>query len=158
MVTSGHRWKEEPPCLFILSQPFLAPREFPLVWQMSNFCLIGALVCRLGPVIGSFVAARTNWRFSFVVLTAFSGFLCVLVAFACPETYPPVILSRIAKELREETGDQRILSRLEYSEICTRERSRSERLKAEFVRLFGMPFIMLFTESIVAMITLFSES
>ncbi|KAK4703624.1 hypothetical protein P7C70_g2592, partial [Phenoliferia sp. Uapishka_3] len=85
----------------------------------------------LGPIIGSFSASRAGWKYNFIILTAFSALLFVFVIFACPETYPPIIVKKIARELRESTKDDRIISRLEWEEMATRGIPKKERFKAE---------------------------
>ncbi|GAA5922431.1 hypothetical protein JCM1841_004906 [Sporobolomyces salmonicolor] len=107
----------------------------------------------LGPIIASFAADRISWHWAFIIPTIIGGVLCVAVILACPETYPPVILSRVARQLRQETGDDRIFSALELAEMASRAKPRVERAKAEAYRLFAMPFVLLFTEIIVALIT-----
>ncbi|GAA5892882.1 hypothetical protein JCM5296_006032 [Sporobolomyces johnsonii] len=107
----------------------------------------------LGPIIASFAADRISWHWAFIIPTIVGGALCVAVILTCPETYPPVILSSLARRLRQETGDDRIFSALELAEMASRAKPRVERAKAEAYRLFAMPFVLLFTESIVALIT-----
>ncbi|KAM0754769.1 MFS general substrate transporter [Meredithblackwellia eburnea MCA 4105] len=109
----------------------------------------------LGPVIGSFTASRLNWRYTFVVLTAYSAFLCILTIFACPETYPPIIVTKLARKLRKETGDERIVSRIEFEERASRGTPKLERFKAETKRIVGTPLIMITSEPIVIFITAF---
>jgi len=109
----------------------------------------------LGPVIGSFVADRLGWRYVFIIMTGLSTLLCAVVVFDAPETYPAVIVSRLATELRESTGDERIVSRLQFAEMATRGTPRWQRFKSEMVRILGTPFIMLATEATAICATAF---
>lgn len=96
------------------------------------------VVFRLGPVFASFISKSAGWRYIFVILTAFSAVLCVLVIFACPETYPPLLVTHLAKELRKTTGDERIVSRLEYAEIVSRGTPPWTRFKSEATRYVAL--------------------
>lgn len=87
---------------------------------------------------------------SFVILTVISAVIWVFTVCACPETYAPVILSRLAATLRVETGDDRIVSRLEFEEMASRGTPALKRFKAEASRVLKTPFVMLFSESIGA--------
>jgi hypothetical protein len=72
----------------------------------------------------------------------------VVTVISLPETYPPVILSRLAKRLRQETGDDSIVSSLEVAAMEAKQKKKLARVKAEGYRLFAMPFVLLFTELI----------
>ncbi|KAM0788259.1 hypothetical protein ACM66B_001409 [Microbotryomycetes sp. NB124-2] len=107
----------------------------------------------LGPVVGSFSAARLSWRWCFIILTCFQAATFFLSIVVCPETYAPVILSRLAGELRESTGDSRIVSRLQAEEMASRGTPRLQRLKSELRRILLTPLVMITTESIVGFTT-----
>lgn len=107
----------------------------------------------LGPIVGSFSSIHWNWRAEFVILTAFSIILLLLVIFFCPETYSPLIISRLAIQLRSDMSDDRITSRLEMEEEATRGIKISSRIKKETIRVLGTPFIMLVSEPIVGLLT-----
>ncbi|KAI5481696.1 carnitine O-acetyltransferase [Pseudohyphozyma bogoriensis] len=109
----------------------------------------------VGPVLGSFAAARIGWEYVFVILTAISGVILLAVVFACPETYPLVILNKVARELRESTGDDRIVSRLELGSILTRDLAKLPRMKSDAKRILATPFVMLVQEPTVIAITLY---
>ncbi|GAA5898510.1 MFS transporter [Sporobolomyces salmoneus] len=109
----------------------------------------------LGPVIASFAALRFGWPWAFYIPAIISGGLLIVTILALPETYPPVILSSIAKRLRAETGDDRIISSLELVVLQARQKKQLARVKAEAHRLFAMPFVLLFTEVIIALLTVY---
>ncbi|GAA6004723.1 MFS transporter [Rhodotorula paludigena] len=104
----------------------------------------------LGPIVSSFAASRINWHWAFVVPTILSGAIAVAVVFALPETYAPVILSGVARRLRQETGNECIRSALEIEVLKSQAVPAKARLKREAKRLLGTPFIMMATEPIVA--------
>ncbi|KAK4045997.1 hypothetical protein OIV83_006448 [Microbotryomycetes sp. JL201] len=107
----------------------------------------------LGPVVGSFSAVRLSWRWCFIILTCFQAVTFFLSIFACPETYAPVILSKLARELRESTGDSRIVSRLQAEEMASRDTPKLERLRSELRRILVTPLVMIGSESIVGFTT-----
>ncbi|GAA5843295.1 hypothetical protein JCM5353_005268 [Sporobolomyces roseus] len=107
----------------------------------------------LGPVIASFAAIRFSWPWAFYIPSIIAGGLLLVVVLTLPETYPPVLLSGIARRLRLETGDDRIVSALELAAIEAKEKQKLARVKAEVYRLFAMPFVLLFTEIIIALLT-----
>ena len=107
----------------------------------------------LGPVIASFAAIRIDWSWAFYIPSIIAGGLLVIVVLTLPETYPPVLLSKIANRLRVETGDKRIVSALELAAIDAKEKLKVARVKAELHRLFAMPFVLLFTEIISELVS-----
>ncbi|GAA6002243.1 hypothetical protein JCM10207_003143 [Rhodosporidiobolus poonsookiae] len=109
----------------------------------------------LGPIVGSFAAIRINWHWAFIIPAILSGATFFAVLIALPETYSPVILSRVAKRLRTQTGDERFRSGLELAEMESRSKPRAERIKAEAWRLLGTPLIMIAAEPIVTLTALF---
>ncbi|GAA6050966.1 hypothetical protein NBRC10513_000880 [Rhodotorula toruloides] len=111
----------------------------------------------LGPIIGSFAAYRLSWHWAFIIPCLFSAALCIAVLFFLPETYPPVLISRLACQLRKETGDERIRSALELAEMKSRGTPRVQRFRAEAWRLLGTPIVMISTEPIVAAVAAFAS-
>ncbi|KAJ8296023.1 putative transporter [Rhodotorula toruloides] len=111
----------------------------------------------LGPIIGSFAAYRLSWHWAFIIPCLFSAALCIAVIFFLPETYPPVLVSRLARQLRKETGDDRIRSALELAEMKSRGTPRIQRFRAEAWRLLGTPIVMISTEPIVAAVAAFAS-
>ncbi|KAK9472958.1 major facilitator superfamily domain-containing protein [Dipodascopsis tothii] len=67
----------------------------------------------IGPLIGDFVAYRTSWRHVFYVMIAWVGTMLVLITFAVPETFAPVLLKRRAIARRKDTGDDRYYAPIE---------------------------------------------
>lgn len=60
----------------------------------------------LGPIVGGYVSASSlGWRWNFYILAIMTGLVFVLTVVVLSETYPPVLLQRKAKKLREETGN-----------------------------------------------------
>ncbi|TNY22758.1 major facilitator superfamily domain-containing protein, partial [Rhodotorula diobovata] len=111
----------------------------------------------LGPVVASFAADRISWHWAFLIPTCFAAALCFAVVFTLPETYPPVLLSRVARRLRQETGDARIRSALELAKMRSQGLPRSRRIRMEAWRLLGTPFIMIATEPIVAAVAAYAS-
>ncbi|KAI5476068.1 MFS multidrug transporter [Pseudohyphozyma bogoriensis] len=110
---------------------------------------------RIGPILGSYTSLHLNWRYCFVILTSYSVLVCLLVAFTCAETYPQVILTKVAKNLRQSLDDSRIVSRQELAEIVTRGTMKWPRFKSEVKRIVGTPLLMLVQEPTVVAVTAF---
>ncbi|KAI5480759.1 MFS multidrug transporter [Pseudohyphozyma bogoriensis] len=128
-------------------------RSIPLAW-FSVATFAGPAV---GPVMGSFSAARIDWRYPFIFLTIISAVILLITVLSCPETYPLKILTPIAQDLRTSTGDERIVSRLELAAL---EAKRIEMVegklgfwKAEVKRIVGTPILMLVQEPVVMLVT-----
>ncbi|THH33510.1 hypothetical protein EUX98_g640 [Antrodiella citrinella] len=101
----------------------------------------------LGPTVGGFMAvAGVSWRWVFWLLAMFAGACEVLLVFALPETYAPVILVRKAQRLRKETGDTRWWAPLENQDVPLRQRLET---------ILGRPFEMLFLEPMLIAINLY---
>ena len=62
----------------------------------------------LAPVIGGFIVKTVSWRWTMWVMVIFGGSVTAFSAVFLPETYPPALLKRRTKRLREETGDENI--------------------------------------------------
>lgn len=99
----------------------------------------------LGPIVGGFVGETVGWRWIFWVQMIFAG---VMAIFKCtiPETYPPVILKRRAAKLRKETGDPNIATEQELFKVP---------LTQLLVETLVRPFVMLFTEPILLLLSLY---
>lgn len=71
----------------------------------------------LGPIAGGYVSVGgIGWRWLFWILCIFSGLCGLLVFFAIPETYAPILLVHKAKKMRKETGEERWWAPLEKAE------------------------------------------
>ncbi|KAF4222172.1 hypothetical protein CNMCM8980_008546 [Aspergillus fumigatiaffinis] len=75
------------PMMFYTASPFIGPE--------------------IGPLVGGFINTSTTWRWTFYVLIIWTAAILVLIYFCVPETYHPVLLKRMALDLRKETGDGR---------------------------------------------------
>lgn len=85
------------------------------VWMMGP--TIGPCV---GPIIGGFLTVAKGWRwnFWFVAIVAAAFFIMSLILMS--ETSAPVILERKAKKLRDETGNDKLRSKLDTG-LATKE-------------------------------------
>ncbi|KAL6908839.1 major facilitator superfamily domain-containing protein [Trichoderma evansii] len=100
----------------------------------------------IGPLVGGFLSDAAGWRWLYWIQLILAGCVYILLTFTVPETYAPTILSRRAKKLRQETGDESYVTEQDIDE-----RTMGERLKVFMIR----PFQLLFTELIVLLISLY---
>jgi MFS family permease len=79
------------------------------IWSIGP--LLGPVV---GPIIGSYLSEARGWRWDFY-LVAIAGAVAALGMFVfLRETYVPVLLERKAAQLRKETGNMNLRSKLDH--------------------------------------------
>ncbi|KAL4909361.1 hypothetical protein BDW74DRAFT_165849 [Aspergillus multicolor] len=100
----------------------------------------------LGPIIGGFIAESGGWRWVQGFLALFAATLTLAVVCLFPETYAPVLLRRRAERLHKITGHM-YQSSSDDSAVPFK-----EKLKIALSR----PWILLFREPIVFLLTLYS--
>lgn len=93
----------------------------------------------IAPLLGASMYIAVNWRFIFWFLMIWSGVTFLLMYCTFLETYGPNILSRRARRVRRETGDDRYYTTQEKidSQVSTRQ---------YFNELLLRPFIIQFSE------------
>ncbi|KAI1758592.1 MFS general substrate transporter [Hypoxylon sp. FL1150] len=101
----------------------------------------------LGPIIGGFLGEGAGWRWVMGFLAAFSGTLWILGTLLVPETYAPVLLRRRATKLSQMTGKH-------YISLIDRDHERIS-LGESFKIALSRPWILLFTEPIVLLLSLY---
>ncbi|KAE8150402.1 major facilitator superfamily domain-containing protein [Aspergillus avenaceus] len=114
---------------------------------MSIFAAAPFLGPALGPIIGGFLGMTSGWKWVMGFLAIFSGFLWFFGMAAVPETYAPVLLQRRAAKLSQETGKV-YQSKLEVDQGKTLP-------KEAFVRALSRPWILLFHEPIVLLLSIY---
>lgn len=87
----------------IVSLPYI-PTGLSL-WSISVMCGPS-----LGPLVGSILIVRTNWRWTFGILLLTSGVMLIVLGLFLPETYGKTLLYRKAQRLRALTGNENITS------------------------------------------------
>ncbi|GAA5994745.1 hypothetical protein JCM5350_005659 [Sporobolomyces pararoseus] len=102
----------------------------------------------LAPIISGYMEVTgTNFRWIFWVLLIFAGVCGIGIVFLLPETYVPYILHTEAKRLRMETGDDRWHSPMD--------KKGKESFKTVLHNTVLKPFIMLFQEPMLLVVTLY---
>jgi MFS family permease len=113
---------------------------------MAYFMVATTLGPILAPVVSGFIAQSTNWRWVFATGTFFAlatlPFLIIM-----PESYLPVLLSRKAKKLREETGNPNIIAATDLQK---------KNWSYVITVVMTRPFRMLFQEAIVSCVCLYA--
>ena len=61
----------------------------------------------IGPLVGGFLSQAAGWRWLYWIQLILSGVCWILITLTVPETYAPILLSRRAKKLRVQTGDEK---------------------------------------------------
>ncbi|GJE99509.1 MFS general substrate transporter [Phanerochaete sordida] len=101
----------------------------------------------LAPTVSGFIAVSgTSWRWVYWVTTIFAGSCTVLVALTVPETYSPVLLVKMAKRVRQETGDDRYWAPLE---------KKSTSVQAQLRQVVGTPFVLMASEPVLIALTVY---
>lgn len=114
---------------------------------MSLFASAPFLGPVLGPIVGGFVGQTVGWRWIEGVMAIFTGVLWIVGTLAIPETYPPVLLRRRAQRLSKMTGKV-YKSQLDIDQGGVR-------FKHVFKTALSRPWLLLFREPIVLLLTLY---
>ncbi|EPS38601.1 hypothetical protein H072_7625 [Dactylellina haptotyla CBS 200.50] len=101
----------------------------------------------MGPIAGGFLGQSAGWRWVEGLLAAFSGLTWLMMAFGVPETYSPVLLSKRAQSLSKLTGKVYV-SKFEAE-------SGKVGIKEAYKTALSRPWILLFREPIVAMLSIY---
>ncbi|KZT28599.1 MFS general substrate transporter [Neolentinus lepideus HHB14362 ss-1] len=104
----------------------------------------------IGPIVGGFVSQnpRLGWRFSFWIMMIVSGVSLVFGTLVTPETYAPVLLRRRARALQKKScGTIYYVSKYEINHSAS--------LLAKLQINFSRPFLFLFTEPIVTLLSIY---
>ncbi|ODM18666.1 hypothetical protein SI65_05283 [Aspergillus cristatus] len=114
---------------------------------MSLFAAAPFLGPVLGPIIGGFLGMNAGWRWVMGFLGAFSGVVWIIGSLLIPETYAPVLLRRRAEKLTKRSG-KIYRSKLEIDQGKVD-------LKESFKVALSRPWILLFREPIVFLLSLY---
>ncbi|EPQ58477.1 MFS general substrate transporter [Gloeophyllum trabeum ATCC 11539] len=104
----------------------------------------------IGPIVGGFVSQTPSlgWRFSFWIMMIVSGVTLIYGFLVTPETYAPVLLRRRARMLEKGSGGLiHYVSKYEIHHSA----SLFEKLQINLSR----PFLFLFTEPIVTLLSIY---
>jgi multidrug resistance protein len=101
----------------------------------------------LGPIIGGFLGMTEGWRWVSGLMAIWAGALLVVVALLVPETYPPVLLRKRAEKLSKLSGKvYRSRTDIDQGKVT---------LGEAFATGLKRPWILLFTEPIVLLLSLY---
>lgn len=114
---------------------------------MSIFAAAPFMGPVLGPIVGGFVGETVGWRWVMGVIAIFTGVVWIFGAFVVPETYSPVILQRRAKKLAKMTGKH-------YLSVLEKQQGKTTPAAA-FKKSLSRPWVLLFTEPIVLLISIY---
>ncbi|KAJ5575390.1 hypothetical protein N7450_009289 [Penicillium hetheringtonii] len=114
---------------------------------MSLFAAAPFLGPVLGPIIGGFLGMNAGWKWVMGFLAAFSGAVWIMGSLLVPETYAPVLLRRRAAKLSQLTGKV-------YESKIDIDQGKVK-LKESFKVALSRPWILLFREPIVFLLSLY---
>ncbi|KAJ8065196.1 hypothetical protein OCU04_005904 [Sclerotinia nivalis] len=101
----------------------------------------------IGPIVGGFLGESKGWRWVEGLMAIFTGALWIIGGLTIPETYSPVILRRRANKMSSMTGKvYKSKMEVDYG---------SKSFTAEFKTALSRPWILLFTEPIVFLLSLY---
>lgn len=115
--------------------------------SLGLYLLVPLLGAAVGPIVGGFITEGTTWRWMFWSTSILQAILAVASIPIVLETYAPLLLSRRAERLRQNTGDSRY-----YAEVETREEGRSAVWKLR--NSLSRPFRLLMFHPIVQIQTI----
>lgn len=126
------------------------------IWDIKTRGIALALFCTapfagpaIGPIVsGAIYVSHTSWYWVFYIATIFSGVVGILTVSFIKESYAPVILSRKARRLRKETGDNRYVAPIELVKLHP-----AEVLQQTFFK----PLVLLITEPMILLSTLYTS-
>ncbi|PQE30651.1 putative mfs-multidrug-resistance transporter protein [Rutstroemia sp. NJR-2017a WRK4] len=101
----------------------------------------------IGPIVGGFLGDAEGWRWVEGLMAIFTGALLIIGGLTIPETYTPVILRRRAKKMSAMTGKV-YKSKIELD-------NGAKSIKQEFKIALSRPWILLFREPIVFLLSLY---
>lgn len=114
---------------------------------MSMFAAAPFLGPVLGPIIGGFLGMNAGWKWVMGFLAAFSGAVWIIGALLIPETYAPVLLRKRAAKLSKISGKvYRSKIEIDQGKVS---------LKDSFKIALSRPWILLFREPIVFLLSLY---
>ncbi|KAJ6120857.1 hypothetical protein N7523_005137 [Penicillium sp. IBT 18751x] len=114
---------------------------------MSVFAAAPFLGPVLGPIIGGFLGMNAGWRWVMGFLAAFSGAVWIIGSLLIPETYAPVLLRKRAERLSKLSGKvYRSKIEIDQGKVT---------LKESFKIALSRPWILLFREPIVFLLSLY---
>lgn len=114
---------------------------------MSIFAAAPFLGPAIGPIVGGFVGETVGWRWVEGVMAIFTGLLWIFGMLTVPETYSPVILRKRAALLSKRTGKH-------YISVLEKDRPKQS-VKAVFQKSLIRPWVLLFLEPIVLLISIY---
>lgn len=103
----------------------------------------------LGPIAGGFIGQTVGWRWIEGVMAILTGVLWLLGLVGLPETYAPVLLRTRARQLSKKTG------KVYRTRHDIDQGSGSTSMRNSFNKALLRPWILLFREPIVLLLTIY---
>ena len=120
----------------------------------SYYTLAPLLGPAIAPLVGGWIVESLQtpdrWRWIFWVVTIFSAAIAAGGLFLLPETYQPRILDLKCRKLRKETGNDKLRTVFQ--------KEAKESFAMRFQRNMRRPFVLIATQPIVQLLSVYSES
>ncbi|KZF20237.1 MFS multidrug transporter [Xylona heveae TC161] len=116
---------------------------------VSLYALMPLLAPAVGPIAGGFITEYSSWRWAFYATSIADAVVQVIGLFFLQETYAPVLLARKKKQLQKTTGNENLLTEYEAKDPSSRS------LLSLWRTSLSRPFIMLATQPIIQLLTLY---
>ena len=129
----------------VITDMFVAKERGLAMMVYSSAPFLGPTI---GPIAGGFVAQYGGWRWVDGMTVIFTGVIWILGIMLVPETYTPYLLVQRAKELEQKTGNKYV-SKLELGK-------EEVNASATFQKAIARPWIILFSEAIVLLLSIYS--
>lgn len=101
----------------------------------------------IGPIVGGYVGQTIGWRWNEGVMCMFAGVMWIIGCLTLPETYAPILLRRRAERLCKATNSvYRTKMEIDEGKVS---------LRKEFSTALKRPWMLLFLEPIVLLLTIY---
>ncbi|OHE91656.1 hypothetical protein CORC01_13046 [Colletotrichum orchidophilum] len=108
---------------------------------MSLVSLVPFMGPCVGPLIGGFINYNVNWRWTYYIMIIWSSLLMVIIVFFTPETFHPIMLHMKAKQIRQQTGDDRYHAPMEKKKDAAVQASKASIIATSMLRPLQFNFL-----------------
>lgn len=122
-------------------------RPEEISFPIMMYTLVPFIGAGLGPLasgfINQYIPGHLAWRWTFHVMTIYSGVVLVFIVFIVPETYPPILLRAKAHRLRKTQQDDRYYAPIERSGVRFNFKTVALAVKRPTLMLVRIPMLLM---------------